>query len=123
LARLALGECGDVFGQPIDVDDMGIEVVSKSFFELAVALMVGIGDGFEELGIAPGTADVLGRAAAFGFGEAWVKDAGLGIDQAFDLPAVGRAICGEFMGTSLRRQSASRWTVVRPGASHRPRWA
>jgi hypothetical protein len=47
-------------------------------------------------GIAPGTADVLGRAAALGFGQAWVKDAGLGIDQAFDLnrvfPAVAEVI-------------------------------
>src|SRR6266478_6238838 len=61
LARPALGECGDVLGQPIDVEDMGMEVVREPFFEFAMALVVGIGDGLEEFGIAPGTADVLGR--------------------------------------------------------------
>jgi hypothetical protein len=78
VARPALGECGDVLGQPIDVEDMGIEVVREPFFEFAMALVVGIGDGLEEFGIAPGTADVLGRAAALGFE----------IDQAFDLDGV-----------------------------------
>src|SRR6266511_3002264 len=92
LARPALGECGDVLGQPIDVEDMGIEVVREPFFEFAMALVVGIGDGLEEFGIAPGTADVLGRAATLGFDQAWVKDAGLGIDQAFDLDGVFPAI-------------------------------
>src|SRR6266511_4151505 len=92
LARPALGECGDVLGQPIDVEDMGIEVVREPFFELAMARVVGIGDGLEEFGIAPGTADVLGRAATLGFDQAWVKDAGLGIDQAFDLDGVFPAI-------------------------------
>jgi hypothetical protein len=48
LARPALGECGDVLGQPIDVEDMGIEVVREPFFEFAMALVVGIGDGLEE---------------------------------------------------------------------------
>jgi hypothetical protein len=73
LARPALGECGDVLGQPIDVEDMGIEVVREPFFEFAMALVVGIGDGLEEFGIAPGTADVLGRAATLGFDQAWVR--------------------------------------------------
>jgi hypothetical protein len=53
LARPALGEFGDVFGQPIEVDDMGIEVVGEPFFEFAMALMFGIGDGLDELPIAP----------------------------------------------------------------------
>jgi hypothetical protein len=51
---------GPSLAQPIDVDDIGIEVVNEPFFEFAVALAVGIGDGFEEPG-ALGTADVLGR--------------------------------------------------------------
>ena len=92
LARPALGECGDVFGQPIDVDDMGIEVVCEPFFEFAMALMAGIGEGFEELAIAPRTTDVLGRAAALGFDQARIKDARFGIDQAFDLDRVLPAI-------------------------------
>ena len=53
LRRPALGECGNVFGEPIHVDDIGAEVVWEPFFELAAALMFGVGDGFEELGIAP----------------------------------------------------------------------
>ena len=73
MARPTLGEFGDVFGQPIDVDDMGIEVVGEPFFEFAMALMFGIGDGLDELAIAPRTADVLWRAAALGFDQARIK--------------------------------------------------
>ena len=54
-------------GQPIDVDNMGIEIVREPFFEFAMPLVAGIGDGLEELAIAPGTTDVLGRAVALGF--------------------------------------------------------
>ena len=67
---------------------MGIEVVCEPLFEFTMALVFGIGDGFEELGIAPGTADVLGRAAAFGFDQARIKGAWFGIDQALDLDRV-----------------------------------
>src|SRR5258708_39110915 len=88
LARPALGECGDVLGQPIDVEDMGIEVVPEPFFEFAMALVVGIGDGLEEFGITPGTADLLGRAAALGFDRTGGKDAGLGSDQGSDVDDV-----------------------------------
>ena len=59
LARPALGECGDVLGQPIDVEDMGIEVVREPFFEFAMALVVGIGDGLEEFGIAVCTENLI----------------------------------------------------------------
>ena len=109
LARPALGECGDVLGQPIDVEDMGIEVVREPFFEFAMALVVGIGDGLEEFGIAPGTADVLGRAAALGFDQAWVKDAGLGIDQAFDLDALFLSI-----GTAMMVRAPASLAICGP---------
>src|SRR5258708_33887437 len=86
LARPALGEWGDALGQPIDVEDMGIEVVREPFFEFAMALVVGIGDGLEEFGIAPGTADVLGRLfhvrpARSIFSNARNQDAGRGLGR------------------------------------------
>jgi hypothetical protein len=34
----AVSEFGDVFGQPIDVDDVGIEVVGELFVEFAMVL-------------------------------------------------------------------------------------
>ena len=36
-----LSQIGDVFGQPIDVDDMRVEV-GEPFLELAAALMAGV---------------------------------------------------------------------------------
>jgi hypothetical protein len=38
-ARPSLSQIGDVFGQPIDVDGMRVEVVGEPFLELAVALV------------------------------------------------------------------------------------
>jgi len=61
-----------------------------------MALVAGIGDGLEELAIAPRATDILGRAVAFGFEQARVKDARFGGDQAFGLdrmfPAVPKVI-------------------------------
>jgi len=68
----------DVLGQPIDVEDMGIEVVREHSLSSRWRSWLGSGDGLEEFGIAPGTADVLGRAAALGFDQAWVKVPGSG---------------------------------------------
>ena len=92
MARPALSQFGDVFGQPIDVDDIGIEVVGKPFFEFAMALVFGIGDGLEELAIAPRTADVLWRAVALGFDQARIKNAQFRINQTFDLDTVFPAV-------------------------------
>jgi hypothetical protein len=77
-----------VLGQPIDIDDMGIEVIGEPFFEFAMALVFGIGDGFEELAMAPRTADVFLRATALGFDQARIKNARFRIDQTFDLDRV-----------------------------------
>ena len=71
---------------------MGIEVVGEPFFEFAMALVAGIGDGLEELAIAPRTTDVLGRAVALGFDETRIKDARFAIDQALDLDRVFPAV-------------------------------
>ena len=57
-----------------------------------MALVTGIGEGLEELAIAPRTADVLGWAVALGLDQARIKDTWFGIDQALDLDRVLPAI-------------------------------
>src|ERR1700757_5359119 len=84
-ARPWLSQIGDLFGQPIDVDDMRIEVVCQPFFELAVALVAGISEGLEEFAIAPRTTNILGWAVALGLDQAGIKNARFRIDQTFDL--------------------------------------
>ena len=70
-----MSQFGNILGQAIDVDNMRIEIVREPFFEFVMPLVAGIGDGLEELAIAPGTTDVLGRAVALGFDQPWIKDA------------------------------------------------
>ena len=48
----------------------------------------GIGEGFEELLVAPGAADVLGRTGTGGLEEPWVDHAGGGIVDPLDPDAV-----------------------------------
>ncbi len=69
-ARPAFGECGDFFGEPICFDGVGIECVSDPLAEFVVAFVFGIGDRFEQLGVAPGAAAVFGRAASAGLDQA-----------------------------------------------------
>jgi hypothetical protein len=42
-----------LFAEPVGIDDVGIEVLGDPLFELGMALVTGISDGFEELSIAP----------------------------------------------------------------------
>src|SRR5579883_3542428 len=95
-ARPQLRELGDVRGEPIDIDGVGPEVVPMPVPELAVSLVRRVGDRFEELGISPRTADVLGRAAALGIEQAGIKPARDGIEQALDrdlvLPAIAEVV-------------------------------
>jgi hypothetical protein len=60
LSRPLFGEPGEFLGEAICIDVLGIEVVSDPFAEVGVAFMLGIVDGLEELGVAPGATDVLG---------------------------------------------------------------
>ena len=71
-ARPSLSQLGDVFGEPIDVDDMRVEVVGEPFLELAVALVAGVVEGLQELTITPRTTDVLGWAVALGLDQAGI---------------------------------------------------
>jgi hypothetical protein len=61
-----------------------------------MVLMLGIGESGEEVFIAGGAADVLGRAAAFDFEKDWVIDTENGVVYPFDfdrmLPAIAKII-------------------------------
>jgi hypothetical protein len=58
-----LGERCEFVGDSVGVDGLGIEVVPDPILQLGMALMLGVVDRLEEVGIAPGTADVFGRTA------------------------------------------------------------
>ena len=63
----------------------GIEAVAGDPLQsLVVFLMVGICNGVEELVVAPGATDVLGRTASGCFNKARIDDAWNGIGDAFD---------------------------------------
>jgi hypothetical protein len=55
-----LGERRECVGKRVGVDDIGIGVIFDPILQLGVALMLGVVDRFEELGIAPAAADVAG---------------------------------------------------------------
>lgn len=57
-----------------------------------MALVLGVGDGLEELGISPGAADVFGRAASDSLDQARIGDTGSGSKQTLDLDRVLPAI-------------------------------
>ena len=63
-ARPAFCQCGDVFGEPIGIDKIGIEVVGKPFFKFGVAFMLRVTDGLKEFGVAPGASDIFWRTAS-----------------------------------------------------------
>ena len=84
-ARPLLSQIVDVLGQPIDIDDMRVEVFGEPFLELAVALVARVCDSLKQLAIAPRTTDVLGWTVALGLDQAGIKHARFGIDQAFNL--------------------------------------
>lgn len=87
---------------------MRIEVVADPFDEFGVAFVGGVLDGFEEFGITPGAATILGRTAATDFDQTRIEYAWLGIDEALDLdrvlPAVAEVIeyVSFFIPTSSR---------------------
>ena len=57
-------ERGDIFSEPIGVGRGGIKIVFVDpVCELVMALVFAIAHRFEELGVAEGAADVLGRAS------------------------------------------------------------
>lgn len=107
LARLLLGEGCDFFGVPFRIDGVGIVVVADSFGELSVAFVLGFLDGVRELGIAPGTADVLGRATPADLDQARIEHARIGIEQALDLDRVLPAVAKVVEVLRKRRRQAT----------------
>lgn len=61
-----------------------------------MALVPGVGDGFEELAVAPRAADILRRAAPSGLDQAGISDARHGVIDTLDpdrvLPAVAEVV-------------------------------
>jgi hypothetical protein len=99
----------------LGVDDMRVEVLDDPRLELGVSLMLWIGDRFEQLGIAPGTADILGRTAAARLDQPWIGDARLGIAEALDLDGV---LPGEMASDRVADVADGRdRPFSRPGAS------
>ena len=92
LARPCLGQGYDSLGMIVDVDRVGIERPASPLDHLGMVFVLQIGDGLEELGIAPRTADVLGRAAPHGVDQERVCQAGDGIRDALDLDRVLPAV-------------------------------
>ena len=66
LARPFFGESVNLRGEPRGLVCVRIEVVTDPFGEFGVPFVLRVLDSFEELGIAPGAAAVLGRAAVAG---------------------------------------------------------
>lgn len=75
-----------------DVNDGGIEGATDPCQRFGMLFVVRIGDRFEELAVAPGATDVLGRTAAGCFDQAWVRDPGLRVSDPRDADRVFPAI-------------------------------
>src|SRR6476620_3691409 len=76
----------------IEVDDGRIERCADPEDHLGVALVLRVADRLEELGIAQGSANVLGWAAACGVDQQRIEQAGDGIRDALDLDRVLPAV-------------------------------
>ena len=103
------------------IDGIGIEVGAAPFDHLGMALMVGVGHGFEIFGVAPRPADILGRAAAFGREQARVDDLGFRRDDRFELDRMPPVITEvvdvfECLITDLSYQLGQGRLVCRPRA-------
>jgi hypothetical protein len=61
-----------LFGEPRGIDGIGIEVSRNPRFELTMKFVRRIADCIEKFGVAPGTADIFGRAAPSDLDEARV---------------------------------------------------
>ena len=72
----------------LDVDDRGIEGAADLCQGLGMLFVVRIGARFEELAIAPGTADILGWATAGCFDQTRIRDPGRRIGDVLDADGV-----------------------------------
>ena len=88
----ALARASTALCMRIEIDCVGIERRPDPLDHLGMALVLRVGDRREELGIAPRSADVLGRAAPCGVDQERVDEAGHGIRDALDLDRVFPAV-------------------------------
>lgn len=74
---LSRRERGEAAIDVVNVELLWVEVAAAPFEQFRVTLVLWVRDGFQELAIAPRTADIFGRAAATGaFDETRIDDAG-----------------------------------------------
>jgi hypothetical protein len=86
---------------------------SAPFFELAVALVAGIGEGLEEFAIAPRTTDVLGGLWPLASIIAGIKHARFGIDRQIVAESYAP---GAVVSEVARRHEISRLSAWRRAA-------
>src|SRR5690606_17493665 len=83
-------------GRRDGMKSLGIELASDPFQQLAVLLVVGVGDDFEEVRIAPDPAHILGGTGPLAFQAERIPRPGLGGRVALEadlvLPAVAEVI-------------------------------
>ena len=91
LAGPSFGEGGNFRGEPFSVIGVGIKVVDDPFREFGVAFVLGILDGLEEFGIAPGAAAIFWRAATADLDQARIEHARLG-NQVRANSSVGQSL-------------------------------
>lgn len=104
-----------MLGEPICINRGGIEFVFVDpLCELVMALMLGITHWFEELGVAPRAADVFGRTASGGLGQARIERSRLKIGEALDFDRVLPAVA-EVVDVSQRLRADVFEYAVEPG--------
>lgn len=92
----ALRQPCDVAGEAVGHGVLRIEGAAVPDEQVLVLLVVGVGEGLEELGVAPVAAHVFRRAAPLGHQETGVGRAGLRLREALDpdvvLPIVAEVV-------------------------------
>jgi len=83
-----LGKCRDIVGKRLDVDGSGIKGLADPVSHLGVVFVCWVGEGVQELVIAPGTIDIFGRAASGGVDQNRIGKAGYRVGDALDLDRV-----------------------------------
>src|ERR1700733_7914635 len=87
----------------LKIHGIGVEVGSNPFFELSMELVRRVSDRLPEFEVAPGPADIFGRAAPYSFDKTRVIGAGYRINDPFDrygvVPTVAEIIeVSKFIG-------------------------
>src|SRR5262249_14427385 len=93
---LAGRERGEPAIEFVDIELLRVEVAAAPFEQFRATLVLWIRDGVQELAVAPGTADVLGRTTPGALYDAWIDDTlnrrGDGFQHDHAAPAVAVVI-------------------------------